>query len=72
MKCAYVRVGYDFGVSYQHLEMLKIVCLFVKEEISITVSRWAPDKEAWPNPNKRKDFNGYEFIVSCSRTGDEM
>jgi hypothetical protein len=26
------------------------VCLFVTEEIPITVSRWAPDKEAWPSP----------------------
>ena len=28
--------------------------------------------ELGPNANKRKDFNGYEFIVSCSSTGDEM
>ena len=26
------------------------VCLFVTEEILITVSRWAPDKEACPSP----------------------
>ena len=26
------------------------VCLFVTMEIPITVSWWAPDKEAWPSP----------------------
>ena len=32
-----LKTGYD-----------KIVCLFVTEELPITVSRRAPDKEAWP------------------------
>ena len=30
--------------------LLLFACLFVSEEIPITVSRQAPDKEAWPSP----------------------
>ena len=51
------------------LKKIMLICLFVTEEIHITVARQAPDKEARPNPkvSPSPDLN-IEFSTASTRT----